>query len=125
MKCFNHPFADAQAICQHCGKCLCQDCHELICGKISCNGQCATLVAEFAEYVELSKQAIKKTGKAYFRSSFIYFASGTLFLLFGLAPLIMFGSFDAFFMAPLGLIFVIGGFLAVRSGKHIQRNTKA
>jgi len=82
MKCYTHSDRDGVAICQHCGKALCQPCTIEVSGKISCRGVCE-------KEVELLNFIIKK-GKPSLQSNemaFLYLSAMTLIgglLLLGL-----------------------------------------
>ena len=51
MKCYNHHDRDAFAVCSTCGKGLCLECAEGICGKMECKSDSCRIKVRFSKNI--------------------------------------------------------------------------
>jgi hypothetical protein len=124
MKCFNHPDTDAIGICKTCNKGICKECVVDVGNGLACKNSCENEVLMLNELLSRSKTTHQKTGKAYTSGAIIYGLLGSLFLLFGLINVTLWGSNNlglAFFTIFCGLIFLIGAALTYKSGRKIEK----
>jgi hypothetical protein len=75
MKCFNHHAQDAVAICQHCGKALCNECLVETEEGIACHGRCERRVGEFNELLNRAENDARS-----YRSLGIVLVAGAIML---------------------------------------------
>jgi hypothetical protein len=119
MKCFYHPDLDAVALCKSCSRGICRECSADVPPGVACRGKCEADVAALNLVIQRSKSAYQKTGAAYRRNAIALLICGLLFAGFGLLPVIVSQSYGAFFMVPLGAVFLLWSFFSYRSGKQI------
>jgi hypothetical protein len=120
MKCFYHTERDAVAMCKSCNRGLCPECSADVPPGVACRGRCEADVAALNLVIERSKTAYQKTGTAYRRNAIATLIMGLFFVAFGILPVLLSQSYGAFFMAPLGAVFLLWSFFSYRSGKQIS-----
>lgn len=124
MQCYNHEL-NAVAQCKHCLKCLCKDCVVLVNGVSSCKGHCETKNREYENYVELAKQSIGKVSSTQKRAAIFCLVLGGLFVVIGLIPLVLKGSFDSIILSVIGLPFLLGAYFNLKSAREIRSDENA
>ena len=119
MKCFYHPDRDAVATCKNCSRGVCPECSAEVAPGIACRGKCEADVAALNLVLERSKSAYQKTGAAYARNALVMLICGALFIGFGMLPVLMSQNYGAFFLVPVGAVFLLWSYFSYRSGKQI------
>lgn len=119
MNCFYHPDRSAVAMCKSCNRGLCPNCVTDVAPGVACRGKCEADVAALNLVLQLSKTAYQKTGVAHRRNALVMLIIGLCFLAFGVLPIVTAGSYGAFFMMPLGAVFLLWAYFSYRSGKQI------
>ncbi len=124
MKCFNHK-EDAVGVCKHCYKTLCHDCLTVVHGVSCCKNSCESKVAELEEYLELSKQSIKKISSNSSTSGYLLLAIGIVFILIGLAPVFINNDYGLVTLAVFGFFALVGSVVSFRLGRRIKTIEKS
>ncbi len=119
MKCFYHADQDAVAICKSCCRGLCRECVADVPPGVACRNRCEAEVAAINLIMARSKTAYQKTGAAHRRNAVATLICGLLFLGFGLLPVLVSRDFGAFFLVPLGCVFLLWSRFSYLSGKQI------
>ncbi len=120
MNCYNHPEYPAVGICKSCHKGLCKECAVDTGNGLACNTNCEEEVKAINELLTRGMKAYQKTGKAYKRMALIYGLMGFISLLLSILLFVKSKNYAAFMIIPLGVIFLIGAFLTIKSAKQIS-----
>lgn len=116
MNCYNHKDKPAIAICKNCFKAICEDCAIPDENGFTCSEKCHQEVLACVSMTEKAKSMYGlKPGRPPF---------GTLFMLIGCVPFIIFGLLDllkgrviGLFPLSMGLIFLALGIVSYRNMK--------
>ena len=119
MKCFNHPEADAVAICKSCNRGLCHQCMVEVGKSSSCKNRCEADVTMLNELVERGRTAYQKSSNTLFRTGLFTLLLGAVFLLIGL--LMSDASGAKYFIIVMGLLFVGWGISYFVSARRLRQ----
>lgn len=120
MKCYYHPAAEAVALCKSCSRALCHECCADVPPGSACKGRCEEDVEALNLVIQRSKTAYQKTGSAYRRQAYWTLAMGLVFIVLGIAPVIMGKGYATAVMAVLGVLFLFASFSSFRSSREIS-----
>ena len=119
MKCFYHPQSDAVSLCKNCIRGLCLECAVDVGNGIACKGRCETQVISANELIERNKKAYQKQTGVNTRSAILYGCLGLVFMIFGLTQL---NTSLAYFLIPVGIIFLLASWFTYSAGKKFAKD---
>lgn len=118
MKCYNHQYLDALAVCRSCGRALCRECVTEVGLSCSCKGRCESVVAAMNELIERGRTAYQKTSALHHRTGVLIILLGAAFLAVGIIALSRGeSSVWTFFFIAAGALFGgmgVSGLIAAR-----------
>jgi hypothetical protein len=91
-------------------------------GVCACKASCESLVREAEEYLSLAKQSVKKASATYNRHAIFNFLIGMLFAAVGFLPVFTHKNYGAFFLVPLGFLFLLTAYFNKKSATQIKTN---
>ncbi len=105
MKCYNHPEADAVALCRNCGKALCMNCAVDVSNRMACKDKCESKVKALTEILDRGKKTSKNA--LYLSKANMYTIFSASFLGAGIISIIVSGQNEGFILLLIGLISII------------------
>jgi hypothetical protein len=121
MKCFNHPDADAVAICKYCSKALCRQCAQDTDHGVICSASCKQEVDSIDEMMKKSKQIYPLAAKAGFRNAIWYLLVALVFITLGVVTKV---NFLSVFLIGLGVLFIMMAALTFLNSRKMSRLAK-
>ncbi|MCC2096344.1 MAG: hypothetical protein KDJ29_05605 [Hyphomicrobiales bacterium] len=120
MECFQHPGHPVIGICKHCGKAVCRDCARETIGGLACSAECEENTIATQAMMEAARRAygigVDRPGPP--TGVLMPGLLGIGFLLVGLWDLAFRkGGGIAYFMLPMGMLFLFGAWYAWRKYK--------
>ena len=114
MNCFNHSDIPAVGICKSCGKGLCKDCLVEVPDGLACKQSCEEQVRNINFLIDSNKQVLTATRFHAKNATLLLLLFGGVVFLLGLIPYLITGENGTLFLAVLGFVFLVLGFLRLR-----------